>query len=96
MPYLQSADPADAIAFPAISDKVLAQFPPTLLVSGTRAGEMSGVIHAHARFLKLGVDSSLYLMEGGWHGATDSAEGTPEAHDANAYIARWFNEHLAR
>lgn len=96
MPYMQSADPGDARAFPALSDEVLAKFPATLLISGTRSGEMSGVIHAHARFLKLGVDSSLYLMEGGWHGAMDSAEGTPEGHDVNAYVARWFVQHLVQ
>jgi acetyl esterase/lipase len=95
IPYMETANPNDALAYPAISDDVLTQFPPTLLVSGTRSGEMSAVIHAHARFLKLGVDSELYLMEGGWHGAMDSAEDTPEGHDVNAYIARWFVQHLA-
>ncbi len=95
-PYLQTADPKDARAFPAISDEVLGRFPPTLLISGTRAGEMSSVIHAHARLLKLGVDSSLYLLEGGWHGASDSAEDSPEGRDVNAYIARWFLQRLGR
>ena len=64
--------------------------------SDTRSVDMSPAIVAHARFLKLGVDSSLYILEGGWHGAHISATSTPEAHDANAYIARWFEQHLAR
>jgi hypothetical protein len=49
-----------------------------LLLSGTRALDLSPAIVADAQFLKLGVDSYLYLMEGGWHGASVFAVGTPE------------------
>jgi acetyl esterase/lipase len=94
--YFEGARPDDPTAYPGISEHVLAQFPPTLLVSGTRAVEMSPVIVAHAKFLRLGVKSSLYLMEGGWHAAPLGAQGTPEGDAALSYIARWFTENLAR
>ena len=94
--YMDSADSNDPVAYPELSDAVLARFPPTLLLSGTRDFAMSALIVAHARFLKLGVDSSLYIMEGGAHGAYVFAVGTPEAHNTHAYIAAWFDEHLAR
>src|SRR5262249_33876942 len=48
-------DAPDPIAFPGASDAVLAKFPATLLLSGTRAPEMSAVLAAHAHLLKLGV-----------------------------------------
>jgi len=95
--YMEGADINDPKAFPGSSLEVLAKFPPTLLISGTRAPELSATIVAHARFLKLGVDSYLYIEEGGPHGAYDTVTyATPEAHDTLAYVARWFDQHLAR
>lgn len=93
--YMEGVDPKDAVANPGISDAVLAKFPPTLLLAGTRELAFSPVVSTHARLLKLGVDSSLYVMEGAPHGAYVMAHGSPEARDANAYIARWFDERLA-
>lgn len=92
--YMDSADRGDWKAYPASSDAVLAKFPPTLFLSGTRAYDMSAVINAHARLLRLGVDSSLYIVEGGWHGVSALGEQTPESHDVNVYIAKWFDSRL--
>ncbi len=93
--YMERCDINDAEAYPGRFDSVLARFPPTLLLSGTRDFAASTVIAAHARFLKLGVDASLYLMEGAPHAAHVTAVGTPEARAANGYIARWFASRLA-
>jgi acetyl esterase/lipase len=92
--YMQNARAGDPKAYPDSSDEALAKFPPTLFVNGTRDFTMSSAIAAHAHLLKLGVEASLYIMEGGIHGAFALAVGTPEAHDANAYIAHWFDRHL--
>jgi monoterpene epsilon-lactone hydrolase len=94
--YFEGASVDSAEAYPGISDKVLAKFPPILLVSGTRAVEMSDVVVAHAKFLRLGVKSSLYILEGGWHSAPLGAQGTPEGDAVMTYMTRWFREHLAR
>jgi monoterpene epsilon-lactone hydrolase len=94
--YMESADPKDPVAYPGSSEAVLAKFPATLFLSGTRDFAMSVSVVAHARLLKLGVASSLYIMEGGPHGAHVVAVDTPEAHDAQAYIANWFQQHLAQ
>lgn len=93
--YMEHADVNDPQAYPGSSDSVLAQFPATLLLTGTRECWFSPAVAAHTRLLKLAVDSSLYVMEGAWHMAHVLAVRTPEAHDANAYIARWFDRHLA-
>ena len=95
--YMAGADVNDPRAFPGASDEELAKFPPTLLISGTRAPEMSVVIVAHAKFLKLGVDSELYLMEGGEHAAFVAGQyASPEIHDVLEYISRWFNQKLGK
>jgi hypothetical protein len=69
-------------------------FPATLWVTGTRSFGMSPVI---ARLLKPGIDSHLYVMEGGRHGAFHIGHHmTPEGQDIILYVARWFRRHLAR
>lgn len=94
--YMDNADRNDPVAYPMSADTAMEKFPPTLLLSGTRASDMSAVVTAHARLLRLGVKASLYIMEGGIHGAHVVAVDTPEAYDANAHVAQWFDEHLAK
>jgi acetyl esterase/lipase len=93
MDYLKTAKMDDPRAVPTVSDEALAKFPPTLWITGTRSFDMSPVIVCHARFLKLGVDSYLYVMEGGQHGAYNIGEQmTPEGRDTVSYIARLFQQ----
>lgn len=94
--YMEGVDPLDPRAYPGSSNEVLRQYPPTLLLVGTREYWLSPAIAAHARLLRLEVDSSLYAMEGAIHSAHLIAVGTPEACDAHAYVARWFGQRLAR
>jgi acetyl esterase/lipase len=95
--YIGSARPDDPLVTPGVSDAVMAKFPPTLWITGTRSFDMSPVAVSHAQMLRLGVDSYLYVMEGGQHGAYNFGEYmTPEARETVAYIARWFQQHLAR
>lgn len=93
--YMEGASLDDRSAYPGAFDEVLAQFPPTLFLSGTRDFAMSTIVAANARFLRLGVDASLYLMEGAPHAAHINAVDTPEAHCAHMHVARWFTAHLA-
>lgn len=94
--YFRNARRDDPGAYPGTSEEVLAKFPPTLFVVGTRAVELSQVAYFHTKFLDLGVKSSVYLMENGWHSAPLGAQGTPEGDASIAYIARWFQENLSR
>lgn len=95
--YMSTADPKDPRAYPGVSDEALARFPPALLLTGTRAVDASASIAAHAKFLQLGVDSQLYLQDGGWHGFHFlSAFSTPEGIAANKYIYQFFDKHLSR
>jgi len=76
------------------SPETLKEYPPTLFLAGTRAPELSGAVDANTRLLKQGVDSQLYVIEGGWHSSYSTAPETPESQDAMRYIARWFDLHL--
>lgn len=94
-PYMGQARTSDPLAWPGASDAVLARFPPTLFLVGTREEFMSTAILDHARMLRLGAEASLYLMEGAPHAAHVVAVDTPEAREANGAIARFFDHHLA-
>ena len=94
--YMSTAAKDDPMAAPALSQAVMAKFPPTLLISGTRAGDMSPAAYMHTRLLKAGVDSQLYIIEGGWHGVFNAQPDTPESKDTYDYLAVWFDRHLGK
>lgn len=94
--YMSDVPANDPVGYPGSSDEVLRKFPPTLVLTGTRALDMSAAVVSHRRLARLGVDASLYVMEGGWHAASYGTHGSPEEIDVNTYIGRWFDRHLAR
>lgn len=94
--YMSDVPANDPVGYPGSSDEVLRKFPPTLLLTGTRALDMSAAVVSHRRLVRLGVDASLYVMEGGWHAASYGTRGSPEEIDVNTYIGRWFDRNLAR
>lgn len=92
--YLRGADSRDPLVSPLVSPALIAKFPPTLFITGTRSGELSATVHSHAEFTRVGVDARLHIWEGMWHGFFYDA-ALPEARDAHAVIARFFSRELA-
>jgi acetyl esterase/lipase len=74
---------------------VLAQFPPTLVVTGTRAFELSNAVHTHAQLVKQGVDANLHVWEGMFHGFFYNPD-VPESRDTYDVIVRFFASRLGR
>ncbi|MDB4032383.1 alpha/beta hydrolase, partial [Porticoccaceae bacterium] len=64
MPYFDQADQNDPAVCPALSDKIMAAFPPTLLASSTRDLWLSPVVATHRQLLRLGVTAELHIWEG--------------------------------
>lgn len=91
--YLEGVPSDDPCAYPAASDNVLAKFPPTLFLTGTRSHDLSPSCASHARLARLGVDAALYVIEGGWHGAS-LLKDVPESREASRFIANWFKVKL--
>lgn len=91
--YFDGVDPADPMAFPAVSKAVLSNFPPTLMVSGTRDFALSSVISTHLRLLEAGVTADLLIAEGLGHEQYVLA-GTPESIRINTQIWQFFDRHL--
>ena len=93
--YLADADLHDPLVAPAASASVLAKFPPTLIITGTRAFEMSSAIFTHSQLVKLGVRAQLHVWEGMFHGFFYNPD-VPESRDCYAVITEFFDRNLGR
>jgi len=95
LPYLASARPDDPLVFPGLSPAVLARFPPTLLITGTRDFAMSSVVHSNELLAAAGVSTELHVWEGMGHAFFSDPE-LPESKAAYAAIVRFFDRTLSR
>lgn len=91
--YFKGADIDGPMVSPAKHIDVLAKFPPTLVVTGSRAPDLSPAIYTHSQLVKAGVDGDLIVGEGLGHCYIYSAN-LPEAQDAYVAIAKFFQKHL--
>jgi acetyl esterase/lipase len=93
MSYFEGVDSDDPLVSPAGHLDVLAKFPPTLVITGTRAPDMSPAIYTHSQLIKAGVPGDLIVGEGLGHCYIYQAD-LPEAQDAYAAIAKFFRANL--
>jgi epsilon-lactone hydrolase len=91
--YFSSADMSDAIISPALHPEVIAKFPPTLIITGTRAMDLSPAIYTNSQLLKAGVRSTLIVGEGMGH-CFIYQSNLPEARDAYQVIVGFFRQNL--
>lgn len=95
LPYFQGSDPKDPLVSPGSSDAVLRQFPPTLIITGTRGFELSSAVNTHSKLVSLGVDADLHVWEGLFHGFFYKS-GVPESRQAYDVILKFFDRHLGK
>lgn len=91
--YFDTVDMADASVSPALHPDVIAQFPPTLLITGTRAMDLSPAVYTNTQLLKAGVESTLVVGEGMDH-CFIYQNRLPEAQEAYQIIADFFDRNL--
>lgn len=95
LPYFKGADPKDPMVFPASSPALLAKFPPTLLITGSRDFAMSSAIQSQRLLSDAGVDTELHVWDGMWHSFFSDPE-MPESKEAYAVMVKFFDQHLGR
>jgi acetyl esterase/lipase len=93
--YFGESGLKDPMASPAFYLSILAKFPPTLLLTGTRDFGMSTIIYTHTQLIKSGAEAYLYVWEGAGHGAFVLNE-EPESLEALAVISRFFDRQLGK
>jgi monoterpene epsilon-lactone hydrolase len=91
--YFEGADPNDPMVSPAVSPAVLAKFPPTLIITGTRAPDLSAAAYTHSQLIKAGVPGDLIVGEGLSH-CYLMVPQLPESQDAYLAIVKFFRDHL--
>lgn len=91
--YLSGVDVNDPLVAPARSDAVLAKFPPTLIITGTRGFELSSAVYSHSRLVRMGVEAELHVWEGLFHGFFYNPD-VPESQDCYRVIIGFFDRHL--
>jgi monoterpene epsilon-lactone hydrolase len=91
--YFSDIDPKDPLVSPINSPEILAKFPPTLIITGTRGFELSSALYTHEQLVKLGVETELHVWEGLFHGFFYNAE-VPESKDAFNVMIKFFDRHL--
>jgi len=94
--YLSAADGKNPLAVPGISPAILARFPPTMLVAGTRDVALSNLLTSNVALEKAGVETELLVLEGLGHGDFSLFAGAPEAKQTYNLIWRFFDKHLGR
>lgn len=93
MPYFADADPADPVVLPGNHPRVLAEFPPSLLVTSTRDFAASSMSVMHRRLLTAGAEADFMMFDGLWHAFHMSAE-LPESRELYDRLATFFRKHL--
>ncbi|MGA9564682.1 MAG: alpha/beta hydrolase fold domain-containing protein [Candidatus Korobacteraceae bacterium] len=91
--YFSEANMHDPMVSPAESDDVLRGFPPTLIISGTRAFDYSSGINTANQLTKLGVDAELHLWDGLFHGFFYDPD-VPESRETYDVTVKFFDKHL--
>jgi acetyl esterase/lipase len=94
LPYFRNARADDPMVQPGLSPALLKQFPPTLLITGTRDMAMSSVVRSQALLAQAGVSTELHVWEGMWHSFFSDPE-LPESEQAYRTIVAFFERHLS-
>jgi len=93
LPYFRGADPHDPLVFPINSPSLLAKFPPTLLIAGSRDFAFSSLLKTQAVLTDANVEADLHVWDGMWHAFFVDPD-LPESREVYDVITRFFDRHL--
>ncbi len=91
--YFSTAEKDDPVISPALHPEIMAKFPPALIITGTRAMDMSPAIVTNSALIKAKVPSTLIVGEGMGH-CYIYQSNLPEARDAHQAIVDFFRANL--
>jgi acetyl esterase/lipase len=91
--YFKGIDLTDPMVSPVLSPETLKRFPPTLLISATRAMEMSATVDTHRALVKAGATAELHMWDGLGHAFFYDAS-LPESQEAFDVMAGFFRKYV--
>src|SRR6185437_7412549 len=95
LPYFKGVSERDPLAFPILSPQILKQFPPTLLIAGSRDFTESSETLMQRRLWEAGARSQLFVFDGLWHAFMMDPK-LPESREVYGIVWRFFDRHLRR
>jgi epsilon-lactone hydrolase len=93
--YFEGADPNDPLVCPSASRAVIAKFPPTLLIVGSRDVMASGAARTQIELALSGVDARLYSWDGMDHNFMSDPD-LPESREAYGLVAAFFEKEFQK
>lgn len=94
-PYFAGADYSDPLVMPVNSPDLLAKFPPTLLLAGSRDFLASSLYHSQRRLDAAGVETDLHIWDGLPHGFFVDPD-LPESREVYDVIVKFFERRLRK
>ena len=94
--YFTAEDMKDPMAFPADDAQILAQFPPTLILSSSRDSLLGNALDTYAKLREAKVESQLYVRHGFGHGYFTQVPHVPEAISAWQETVDHFDTYLGK
>jgi acetyl esterase/lipase len=91
--YFGAHDLNDPLVSPIVSPEILRAFPPTLILTATRAHDLSAAVNTHRELIKAGVDAELHVWDGLSHAFFYNID-LPESREAFDVMAGFFRKHL--
>ncbi len=91
--YFDGTDIAGPIPSPALHPEVMAKFPPTMIITGTRAMDMTPAVYTNSQLINAGIDTRMIVAEGMSHCYIYMPQ-LPESKDAYRAIVGFFQENL--
>ena len=92
-PYFSDASLTDPLVLPMNSKQVMAHFPPTLLLAGSRDFAVSSVCQTDIELTKAGVKTELHIWDGLWHSFFNNPD-LPESREMYSIVMSFFDRNL--
>jgi len=93
--YFAGTDKTNPLISPTTDPSVLQQFPPVMIVSGTRSFDLSNAVHTHIQLVKANISAELYVWEGMFHGFFYNPD-VPESIECFNFVIRFFDTWLGK
>ena len=91
--YFAGTSTSNPLVTPTSDPAVLAQFPPTLIITSTRGFDLSNAVYTHMQLVKQDVPAELYVWEGMFHGFFYNPD-VPESRECFDVIVKFFASRL--
>jgi epsilon-lactone hydrolase len=93
--YWDGVDTTQPAVDPVRNASLMAKWPPTIFLTGTRDFALSNALYSHRQLAKAGKDTRLLVYDGLYHGFMTNPD-FPESREAYQICSDFFDKHLGK